>query len=510
MQGVAEIKDGRTLSFTLRDDESLHTQLMIADVRTGRVSQLTGGDRSWFNPAWSPDGATIACATSTSETLDVNSSSDIVFIDVASGKTRAGPSGAGFRFRPLWSPDGTRLAFLGEKWLLDWPRIYLLEVAGSAPREVPFIDRYISGYQWDHDGSGFLIAYRDGPSTRLGHADLRLPGVREITVRSTLPLSVREFSQSATGAIVWNQFDPQDLSTVKYTLGTSAGVPQAASINLIRLSRGVDGLLLGKVQVIVWRNRHGERLRGSLLLPPGFHEGERLPLIVDSYPHTQGSDWTQPMSGNFAWSAAGYAVFRPSPPTVHSRKIPWETHASSLVAMGAAGIDLMVDDVLSGVDELVRRRTVDPDRMCLYGFSAGGAVVSDLVTRTHRFKCAVAVAPAGTDWVSPLLSNPQFVMKGDWAGGLQLERDINQFVAMSSVFHVADVQTPMLLADGDNTPDFLLWTLELYKALRTHNKEVTLIRYPDQGHGFTGDAMKDFWDRELSFFGKYLRPEARH
>jgi len=36
-------------------------------------------------------------------------------------------------------------------------------------------------------------------------------------------------------------------------------------------------------------------------------------------------------------------------------------------------------------------------------------------------------------------------------------------------------------------------------------KDVTLLRYPKQGHGFKGAAMKDFWDRETAFFDKYLK-----
>jgi dipeptidyl aminopeptidase/acylaminoacyl peptidase len=67
--------------------------------------------------------------------------------------------------------------------------------------------------------------------------------------------------------------------------------------------------------------------------------------------------------------------------------------------------------------------------------------------------------------------------------------------------------TPVLLADGDKDQGFILGTLEMYSGLRRQGKEVTLIRYPDQGHGFTGAAMKDFWEREMAFFGKYLKPD---
>ncbi len=64
----------------------------------------------------------------------------------------------------------------------------------------------------------------------------------------------------------------------------------------------------------------------------------------------------------------------------------------------------------------------------------------------------------------------------------------------------------MLLADGDDDGDFLLDTIEIYNGLRHAGVDVTFLRYPDQGHGFTGAAMADFWDREMQFFAKYLRP----
>ncbi len=64
----------------------------------------------------------------------------------------------------------------------------------------------------------------------------------------------------------------------------------------------------------------------------------------------------------------------------------------------------------------------------------------------------------------------------------------------------------MLLADGDNDGDFLFDTIEMYNGLRSAGVEVTLLRYPDQGHGFSGSAMADFWNREMAFFKGYLQP----
>jgi dipeptidyl aminopeptidase/acylaminoacyl peptidase len=45
----------------------------------------------------------------------------------------------------------------------------------------------------------------------------------------------------------------------------------------------------------------------------------------------------------------------------------------------------------------------------------------------------------------------------------------------------------------------------MYNGLRYLGKDVTLLRYPKQGHGFTGPAMRDFWKRENEFFDHYLK-----
>jgi dipeptidyl aminopeptidase/acylaminoacyl peptidase len=168
----------------------------------------------------------------------------------------------------------------------------------------------------------------------------------------------------------------------------------------------------------------------------------------------------------------------------------------------------MVDDLLSGVDELVRTGIVDPDRTALYGFSNGGAVVNQMVTRTNRFRCAVSVGGAvSADWprrfflhtLEPLI--PLLTGTTPWD-------DPQVLVDLSAVYHLNRVTTPMLLADGDDDGDFLLNSIEMYNGLRWLGHDVTLVRYPGQGHGFTGWAMRDFWQRENAFFARCLMPAS--
>jgi dipeptidyl aminopeptidase/acylaminoacyl peptidase len=164
---------------------------------------------------------------------------------------------------------------------------------------------------------------------------------------------------------------------------------------------------------------------------------------------------------------------------------------------------------MSGVDEIIRRGIVDGDRMGLYGFSNGGGTANYLVTRTARFKCAVSIAPALSDWVRIILLHTGYASmdRSLVVGGALLWDDPNAYVQSSAVFRVNKVNTPMLLAAGDEDGDFLLDQIEMYNGLRQYGKDVTLLRYPDQSHVFSGAALRDFWERENAFFDKYLKPE---
>jgi len=211
------------------------------------------------------------------------------------------------------------------------------------------------------------------------------------------------------------------------------------------------------------------------------------------------------MGMNQAWASMGYMIFWPDPRTPPTWGNPFKSATFDMAGKGPEGWDVAEDDVLSGVDELINRGLADPERIGLYGFSNGSALVNNLVTRTNRFKCAVSVGPALTDWV-----RSSFLNTGNWVaafdGGVTVWDDPAGYVKLSAVFFLNKVKTPMLLAVGDDD-GALLDSIEMYNGLRYFGQDVTLLRYSNQGHGFTGAALEDFLQREAAFFDKYLSPK---
>jgi dipeptidyl aminopeptidase/acylaminoacyl peptidase len=280
----------------------------------------------------------------------------------------------------------------------------------------------------------------------------------------------------------------------------------ASPSTLFELNPQVKDWEMGKQEVVHWKNAGGEDLEGILIKPFGYQPGHRYPLIVDCYPVQGNSFKGHPMMGNQAWASRGYAVFIPSPRGPHVWMAAFKSRAYNETAKGPRGWEVTFEDVISGVDDLIRQGIVDPERMGLYGFSNGGAVVEQIVTRTGRFKCAVAVAAAiSADWMRGFFLHTDDPLIPDMVGMTPWDNP-QAYVELSAVYTLNKVTTPMLLADGDQDDDFLLDGIEVYNGLRWLKKPVTFVRYPDQGHGFTGAALQDFWQRELEFFNRYLKP----
>ncbi|MEI9988604.1 MAG: prolyl oligopeptidase family serine peptidase [Rhizomicrobium sp.] len=507
--GIVEARDGRDVEFRApRPGEALYSQLFIVDADSHASRQVTHGNAMAFDPAWSADGGTIAFArirvddpgTASGGSILSATKGEIVLLDLRSGDARALAAGDGVKYRPLWSRDGTRIAFLVSSSFDAAAAIHVVSPDGAGAAREFRLNGPVVNYDWDRGSESFLVAYDSGLDAGAARG-APVAHVRDTDFLGTLSVGlVGPWSQAQSGAIAWIDGESGPLVWLSPDGGTTAK-------KLLSLAPD-DDLDLARSQTVTWLNAHHEVLTGNLLYPAHYIPGKRYPLIVDVYPFPGGGGgWMSPLAGNQAWASAGYMVFKPRPRAPHSAPNCSGAPAFCKRGAGPAAWDTTVDDVMSGVAELDRRGLVDPDRMCLYGHSNGGGVVDYLVTRTDKFKCAVAVAPALPDWIgSSLLWFDGLDFLADLAGA-KLWEDPSAYVRLSAVFRAGKVKTPMLLADGDEDGNFLLGSIELYNVLRAAGANVTLLRYSGQGRVLTGAALRDFWRRETDFFATYLQPE---
>jgi TolB protein len=81
-------------------------QIHLVHVDSGEVSQLTHGDNIVDTPRWSPDGSRLVVEDAEGRILILNAVTGQIERELLSGRTQLGS-------QPAWSPDGETIAYLG-------------------------------------------------------------------------------------------------------------------------------------------------------------------------------------------------------------------------------------------------------------------------------------------------------------------------------------------------------------------------------------------------------------
>ena len=130
------------------------------------VQQLTeqlGKTVLYSDVAVSPDGAHIAWVQSTAA-----STSKHTYVHGTSGNTPATlvkiPAAAGERtdFDPAWSPDSKTLAFFSSAGQKEQRQLWAVKADGSDPKKITDLKGYAARPRWSHDGKQIAFLYIEG------------------------------------------------------------------------------------------------------------------------------------------------------------------------------------------------------------------------------------------------------------------------------------------------------------------------------------------------------------
>jgi dipeptidyl aminopeptidase/acylaminoacyl peptidase len=163
-------------------------------------------------------------------------------------------------------------------------------------------------------------------------------------------------------------------------------------------------------------------------------------------------------------------------------------------------------DVMTGVDEVVRRGIADPDKMVKMGWSGGGHMTNKLITFTDRFKAASSGAGAA-DWVSMYAQSDVRAFRTPWFGGTpwQTNAPIEAYWNHSPLKDVAKVKTPTIFFVGERDPRVPMpQSIEMYRALTSNKVPTHLYVAPREPHGWTELRHQLFkLNTEIAWFEQY-------
>ncbi|PRY56673.1 dipeptidyl aminopeptidase/acylaminoacyl peptidase [Knoellia remsis] len=266
---------------------------------------------------------------------------------------------------------------------------------------------------------------------------------------------------------------------------------------------GLDPAYAATAQPWTWTNTRGEDVHGVFLAPthPDVTgpEGELPPLLV--FVHggpTSRSEAGLQLARAF-WTTRGFAVLdvNYSGSTGHGR-----AYRDRLLGQwGVADID----DVVSGARSLAEAGHVDGSRLAIRGGSAGGYTVLRALTTSDAF--AAGTSYFGVADLEALATDThKFESRylDRLVGPYPEAKDV--YVERSPVHHLDAVTGAVLLLQGgidEVVPQAQAEAME--QALREAGKDVDLVIYPDEGHGFrAASAIEDSLTRELAFYGRVL------
>ncbi|MEO0981704.1 MAG: S9 family peptidase [Pseudomonadota bacterium] len=430
--------------------------------------------------SWSPDGTHIAF-DGPGKPIEPPHwfESHINLVNVDTGETRTLTDGRGVFGSPAFSPDGAQIAFNGypeHNTSYPVPNLYTIDVESGArttlAEDLPDGPGQI---HWSPNGRRVVFTMNDRGARNIHSVDLR--GRMRDETQGAQMISLASLSNDGRAAFVVTDTDSPAAVAVADELDGSPSIAVLTDVN----ADIFHGKTLGRVEE-VWYEATAETgesadVQGWIVYPPNYVEGEKYPLLLSIHggPHAMYNTAFNFTFQEFA--ARGYVVLYVNPrgSTGYGSEF-----ANAIRHRYPGPVDYA--DLMAGVDLVVDRGIVDPDRMFVTGCSGGGVLTTWVIGQTDRFKAAAALCPV-VNWIG--MSGTTDVV--GWLYGFFPEpfwEDPQPWLDHSTIMHVGKVSTPTLLMTGvEDLRTPLGEAEEYFAALKIRGVPTKLIPMIGEYHG---------------------------
>ena len=479
-------------------EENDEQRIALVPLAGGAARPVSPPDRYVYEYDWTPDGRGFVMTDAPGNgdnnwwvaTLDRLDIATGAIAHIATPKTQLN--------YPRVSPDGRTVAFIGGL-MSDFGSvggdIYTVPITGGEPTDIdPGYRGTFTSLMWDRNGLAASALVGDRMAI-IPVDPARGPGA---------PLWSAPLSMSAGDARFARSADGRAYGAVVQDFSHAPAIYSGNGRALAQITHDNDALApLVQARSVTWKNE-GLDIQGWLLAPRGASANHSSPLIVEVHggpaaantPSFLWDGWAADLINN------GYYLFLPNPRGSYGQGEAF-TRAN---IRDFGGGDLR--DILAGVDAAEKIAPIDNNRLGLIGHSYGGFMAMWANTQTNRFKAIVGGAGL-SDWISYYGTNgidqwmiPYF--------GASLYDDPAPYWKMSAIRTIKTAHTPTFLYVGERDIEVPpTQSIEYWHALKAMNVPVSLVIYPEEGHGIRApEHQLDIRKRTVEWFNHYLGAPA--
>ena len=388
---------------------------------------------------------------------------------------------------PMFSLDGRQLAFvtsLGQpKFFYANTHIALVDIATVVKKPATTaadVRDLTQSFDEDPDALGWVpgglyFAATQKMTAKLFQLDGSSWQIQPVSTDDRLIID--EASVTPDGAAIAFTADDAIHLTELYISSAKSFAPK----KLTDQTAQVSAWKLGSVEVVSWKSKDGTVIEGVLHKPADYDPKRKYPLLVKihggptgvSQPRFLPNDYAYPVQ---AFLEKGALVLEPN----YRGSAGYGAKFRALNVRNLGVGDMW--DVMSGVDSLIAKGMVDPNKLAAMGWSQGGYISAFLTTHTDRFK-AISVGAGISDWTTYYVSTditpftPQYLGATPWD-------DPQIYAKTSPITTIRQAKTPTLIQHGSAdhrvpVPD----AFELYRGLLDQHVDARLILYTGFGHG---------------------------
>ena len=483
-----------------------YRHFFVVSALGGTPQQVTTGNfRHDGTPQWSRDDRSLIFHGNRNDDWELSfNNSEIYSVAIDSGETTALTDRNGPDADPVVSPDGSKIAYWSHEDKVQTyqvAKLNVMNIDGTGKRELLVdLDRSVSGFAWNKGSDGIYYQYDDRGDTKIGFTTL---GGRSSVIATNVggttigrPYGGGSFSVSENDTIAYTHVTPYRPAELAIVAGRRGEAKVITAFNAPLLDRRN----LGKVEELWYKSSvDGRDIQGWVVKPPGHDPSKPYPLLVENHGGPISNYGPRFSPEIQLYAAAGYVVFYPNPRGSTS----YGEEFGNLLYHNYPGDDYQ--DVMDGVDTLIKSGMTAEDRLYVTGGSAGGIMTAWIIGKNNRFRAAAVVKPV-MNWISKTLTADNYYQYANYRYPGQPWENIEAYMQFSPVSLVGNIETPTMVMVGMadlRTP--ISESKQLYSALKIRGIDTVLVQIPDAPHNIAGRPSQLITkiDHILAWFAKY-------